>query len=144
MRLLPVVAAAVLGLALVLLLLRRVPRLVFRYLKKRKVAALRELVADYLAGHIMLDPAASRVNRIMDQLGRYTFLTSTLAPGTASIEDLGLAPPGVRDDDPRINELFQRGTLLRFGPKRYRQMLEFFRQHESKGESPPKSDGGAA
>src|SRR5689334_1084607 len=123
MRLLPVVAAAVLGFALMLLVLRRAPRFVFRYLKKRKLVALRELVADYLAGHIALDPAANRVNRVMDQIGRYTFLTSTLAPGTASIEDLGLAPPGVQDDDPRINELFQRGTLLRFGPERYRQML---------------------
>ena len=147
MGLLALVAAAVIGLALVLLFLRRARRFVFGYLRNRNITALRALVADYLAGPIALDPAATRVNSIMDQIGWYTFLTSTLAPGTASIEGLGLAPPGVQDDDPRINELFQRGTLLRFGPERYRQIQEFFREQSKRhgsADSPPKPDAGAA
>lgn len=147
MHLLPVVAAAALGLVVLLLFLRRAPRLLFGYLQNRSMTALRALVADYVAGRIALDPAATRFNGIMDQIGRYSFFASRLAPGTASIEALTLAPPGVQEDDPRIQELWERGTLVRFGPERYRQMQEWLRQRrERQGSSgsPPSHDPGAA
>jgi hypothetical protein len=142
-----VVAVLVLGLALLLRFRRAVIAAFFGYLKHREMIALRALVADYLAGRIALDPAATRLNRIMDQIGRYSFFASRLASGTASIEAVALAPPGVREDDPRINELWERGPLIRFGPERYHQMQDWFREqkeHRGSPGSPPSHDAGAA
>jgi len=124
-----IVGIVVIGLASVVVVARVARRPIFRFLENRNKSAARSVILDYLEGRTPLDSAAARLNPIMDRIGRYHYLSAlALHPRTASLEALSIAPPGYRHDDPRIEELFQRGMYLRMGPEHYHQTQEWLRQ----------------
>jgi len=103
---------------------------ILRYLEGRSMRAWRALVAEYLAGRLSLDAAAAQFNQIQARFIGYAARAERLRPGGQShLKSLSLAPPGYRDDDPRLHALTEHASLLHFGPERYAEMRASWRKH---------------
>ena len=86
-----------------------------RYREGRAIAAGRTIVRRYLAGKDSLELAAHRLADVLRQWDDLAFRNADAPAPTAGsmvIESLGITPPDVAPNDPRVEELFLNAMRL--------------------------------
>ena len=125
-----VLASVVAALAILLVGVKVGRRPVVELLERRAKRSIDEVVVSHLDGRLSLDSAATQLVPLMERWSYYRYLLEPpLPPGTGgSLRAITLAPPGFRDDDPRIEQLLDRVMYHRLGPQRYEEIQALMRE----------------